>query len=100
MAAHIIAFVASLPRNSDVADQLDLLADLLEIGGEDSFRVTAYRRAALRVRETPTQIAQLALDGKAKELQGIGKTIEAKIIEVIEDGEMHALTKRKAVIPA
>jgi DNA polymerase (family 10) len=99
MAAHIIASVAPLPRNSDVADQLDLLADLLEIGGEDSFRVTAYRRAASRVRETPTQIAQLALDGKAKDLQGIGKTIEGKIIEVIEDGEMHALTKRKAVIP-
>jgi DNA polymerase (family 10) len=99
MAAHIIAIVASLPRNADVADQLELLADLLEIGGEDSFRVTAYRRAALRVRETPTQIAQLALDGKAKDLQGIGKTIEGKIIEVIEDGEMHALTKRKAIIP-
>jgi DNA polymerase (family 10) len=100
MAAHIIAFVATtLPRNADVADQLDLLADLCEIGGEDSFRVTAYRRAALRVRETPTQIAQLALDGRAKELQGIGKTIEAKIVEIIEDGEIHALTKRKAVIP-
>ena len=97
---HIIAFVATtLPRNADVADQLDLLADLCEIGGEDSFRVTAYRRAALRVRETPTQIAQLALDGRAKELQGIGKTIEGKIVEIIEDGEIHALTKRKAVIP-
>ena len=82
-----------------MADQLDLLADLCEIGGEDSFRVTAYRRAALRVRETPTQIAQLALDGRAKELQGIGKTIEAKIVEIIEDGEIHALTRRKAVIP-
>ena len=82
-----------------MADQLDLLADLCEIGGEDSFRVTAYRRAALRVRETPTQIAQLALDGRAKDLQGIGKTIEAKIVEIIEDGEIHALTRRKAVIP-
>ena len=89
----------TLPRNADVADQLDLLADLCEIGGEDSFRVTAYRRAALRVRETPTQIAQLALDGRAKDLQGIGKTIEAKIVEIIEDGEIHALTRRKAVIP-
>jgi DNA polymerase (family 10) len=98
--AHIIAVVATtLPRNADVADQLDLLADLCEIGGEDSFRVTAYRRAAQRVRETPTQVAQLALDGRAKDLQGIGKTIEGKIVEIIEDGEIHALTKRKAVIP-
>jgi len=38
----------SLPRNSDLAEQLDLLADLLEIEGEQSFRVLAYRRAATR----------------------------------------------------
>ena len=37
----------TLPRNSDLADQLDLLADLLEIEGEQSFRVLAYRRAVL-----------------------------------------------------
>ena len=36
-------------------------------------------------------VAQLAVDGKATELQGIGKTIEAKIVEAVEDGEMHAL---------
>ena len=100
-AAHIIASVATtLPRNADVADQLELLADLTEIGGEDSFRVNAYRRAAQRVRETATPVAQLALEGRAKELQGIGKTIEEKIVEIVEDGEIHALTKRKALVPA
>ena len=89
----------TLPRNNDVADQLDLLADLCEINGDDSFRVSAYRRAAQRVRETPTPVAQLALDGRAKQLQGIGKTIEEKIVEIVRDGEIHALTRRKAVIP-
>ena len=42
----------SLPRNPDVAAQFDLLADLLEIGGEDAFRVVAYRRAANRLTAT------------------------------------------------
>src|SRR5207247_2952717 len=79
--------------------QLDLLADLCEINGDDTFRVSAYRRAAQRVRETPTPVAQLALDGRAKQLQGIGKTIEEKIVEIVQDGEIHALTRRKAVIP-
>ncbi|MDX6369768.1 MAG: polymerase, partial [Gaiellaceae bacterium] len=88
------------PRNTDVADQLELLADLLEIEGEASFRVLAYRRAATRIRETAGSVAELALAGRAKELQGIGKTIEEKIVQVVEDGEMHALTKRKKVIPA
>ena len=89
----------ALPRNVDVADQLDLLADLLEIEGEASFRVLAYRKAATRIRETAGSVAELALNGRAKDLQGIGKTIEEKIVQVVEDGEMHALTKRKKIIP-
>ena len=90
---------ATLPRNDELAEQLELLADLSELEGEDSFRVLAYRRAATRIRETGGPVAQLALDGKAKNLTGIGKTIEAKIVEVVELGEMKALTKRKAIIP-
>jgi DNA polymerase (family 10) len=90
----------ALPRNVDVAEQLELLADLLELEGEASFRVLAYRRAATRIRETAGSVAELALAGRAKELNGIGKTIEEKIVQVVEDGEMHALTKRKKIIPA
>ena len=89
----------TLPRNDELADQLELLADLSELEGEDSFRVLAYRRAATRIRETGGPVAQLALDGKAKELSGIGKTIEDKIVQVVELGEMEALTKRKALVP-
>ena len=82
-----------------MAEQLDLLADLLELEGEASFRIVAYRRAATRIRETAGSVAELALAGRAKELNGIGKTIEEKIVQVVEDGEMHALTKRKKIIP-
>jgi DNA polymerase (family X) len=89
----------ALPRNADVAEQFDLLADLLEIEGYDAFRVLAYRRAAALIRDTGGSIAQLALDGKAKQLQGIGKTIEGKIVEIVDDGEVHALTKHKGIVP-
>jgi len=91
--------VASLPRNPEIADQFELLADLLELEGAESFRVIAYRRAATRMRDTSSSVAQLALDGKAKELQGIGKTIEEKIVQIVEHGEIEALAKRKASIP-
>ncbi len=91
--------MAQLPRNDELAEQLELLADLGELEGESSFRVLAYRRAATRIRETGGPVAQLALDGKAKSLSGIGATIEGKIVEVVELGEMKALTKRKALIP-
>jgi DNA polymerase (family 10) len=95
----LIAGVAELPRNDALTAQFDLLGDLMELQGADSFRINAYRKAAARIRETPTSVAQLALDGKAVKLQGIGKTIEAKIVEVVDDGEIHALTKRKAEVP-
>jgi DNA polymerase (family 10) len=91
--------VASLPRNGDLADQFDQLADLSEILGEQSFRVAAYRRAAARIRDTASSVAELALEGKAKELPDIGKTIEAKIVEVVETGDMEALAKRRAEVP-
>ena len=65
-----------------LAAQFDLLADLMELEGADAFRIGAYRKAAARIRETGSSVAQLALAGRAKELQGIGKTIEEKIVEV------------------
>jgi DNA polymerase (family 10) len=89
----------ALPRNADVAAQFDLLADLMELEGADRFRVSSYRSAASRIRETGSSVAQLALAGRAKELQGIGKTIEGKIVEIVEDGEIHALSKRRDVVP-
>jgi DNA polymerase (family 10) len=89
----------SLPRNADVADAFDALADVSEILGEQGFRVLAYRRAATRIRETGSSIAELALAGKAKELPGIGATIEAKVVELTETGEKSALEKRRAEVP-
>ena len=89
----------TLPRNAELADQLDLLADISEILGEESFRVIAYRRAATRIRETPSPVAELALAGRATDLPGIGKTIEQKVVEVVENGEMQALTKRRQQVP-
>ena len=95
----IAAMPRALPRNDEVASQLELLADLLELEGEASFRVVAYRRAATRVRETAASVAELALDGKAKALSGIGGTIEEKIVQIVEDGEIHALAKKRAGVP-
>src|SRR5436309_5815770 len=89
----------TLPRNADVAEQFELLADVLELEGEDAFRVLAYRRAAAQIRESGGSVAQLALDGRAKQLQGFGKTIEEKIVQIVEHVEVEALTNRKQRIP-
>lgn len=59
----------------------------------------AYRRAAARIRETPSPVAELALAGKATELPGIGKTIAQKVVEAVREGEIRALRARRALVP-
>jgi DNA polymerase (family 10) len=98
--ARIIAAVpAKLPTNTELAERFELLADMLELDGADAFRLSAYRRAAARIRESAVPVAQLALDGKATRLSGIGGTIEGKIVEVVETGDMAALAKLRAKLP-
>jgi DNA polymerase (family 10) len=89
----------ALPRNDELADSFELLADMLELDGADAFRLQAYRRAATRIRETAVPAAQLALEGKATQLSGIGSTIEAKIVELAQTGDLQALAKLRGRIP-
>ena len=91
---------AKLPTNTELAERFELLADMLELDGADAFRLAAYRRAAARIRDSAVPVAQLALDGKATRLSGIGSTIEAKIVEVVETGDMNALAKLRAKLPS
>ena len=90
----------TLPPNSDLADRFDLLADLLELDGADAFRLSAYRRAATRIRESAAPVARLALEGTATQIPGIGATIAGKIVEYAETGDMRALAKLRDRLPA
>jgi DNA polymerase (family 10) len=90
----------TLPSNAELAEKLELLADMLELDGADAFRLTAYRRAATRIRESAVPVAELALDHKATRLSGIGSTIENKIIEYTETGDLSALSKLRDKLPA
>ena len=92
--------MTELPRNDDIAARLELLADLLELDGADAFRPAAYRKAATRIRESAVPVAELARDGKATRLSGIGSTIEQKIVELTETGDLAALAKLRARLPA
>jgi len=89
-----------VPSNNDVAAQFELLADLIELEGGDSFRSNAYRRAAAQIQDSSASVVELALAGQAVDLPGIGKTIEGKIREIAQDGKIHALGEREERIPA
>jgi DNA polymerase (family X) len=89
-----------LPSNAELAEQFELLADMLELDGADAFRLTAYRRAATRIRESAVPVAQLAHEGNATRLSGIGTTIQNKILEYSETGDLSAIAKLREKLPA
>lgn len=88
-----------LPTNADIAARLQLLGDLLEIEGAVRHRVLAYRRGAARVRSASESVAELAVQGRAVELPDIGATLQSKIAELVETGEIAALRAVRERVP-
>src|SRR5688500_15405067 len=86
--------------NAEIAAALDELADLNELDGAVVYRVVAYRQAARSVRESPTGVQQLAVEGRLTSLRGVGKTIAEKIETLIETGEIPAAAKLRERFPA
>jgi putative hydrolase len=71
-------------QSPDPAAVLRRIAFLLERTLADTFKVKAFRGAAARVLATPPeQLAELAADGRLRELEGIGKATEAVILECL-----------------
>ncbi|MDE3134064.1 MAG: DNA polymerase/3'-5' exonuclease PolX [Acidobacteriota bacterium] len=89
----------SSPTNSEVAAAFDELGDLYELEGASIHRIVAYRNAARAVREASKQVAQLALDGEATRLPGIGATLQEKIVALASTGEIPALVKLRSRFP-
>src|SRR5438552_4524661 len=87
------------PPNAAIASLFDELADLYELDGAIIHRVVAYRTAAKAVRESPVSIAALTREGRVTELAGIGKTLEEKIVALLDTGTIPAVEKLRAKFP-
>jgi DNA polymerase (family X) len=86
-------------RNAEIADALSELATLYELDGAIRYRVLAYREAARVVRQSPVSVEELARAGRATELPGIGKTLEQKIVTLLDTGEIPSAAKLKRKFP-
>ncbi len=86
-------------RNAEIADSLSELATLYELDGAVRYRVLAYREAARVIRQSPVPVEELARAGRATELPGVGKTLEQKILALLDDGEIPAAAKLKRKFP-
>ena len=88
--------------NEEIARRFERLATLMEIRGEDRYRIRSYRNAAEIIEAWPTQMREIAREGGTKGLQeipGVGRAISGKIIELVERGTFAAYEKLTAETP-
>ncbi|HZB22562.1 MAG TPA: helix-hairpin-helix domain-containing protein, partial [Gaiellaceae bacterium] len=85
-------------ENAEIAAQLEALAALMELNGASYYAARAYRRAGELIRETRAPVGELVLQGRARELRGIGAGIESKLRELVETGELAELRELEATV--
>lgn len=88
-------------RNKEIADKLNETADLLDIKGENEFRIRSYRNAARAISGMSDELSGIADDkDKLKELPEIGESMAEKIREILDTGELNQLKELRKDIPA
>ena len=88
--------------NEALAGRFYRLANMMEIRGDDHFRIRSYRNAAEVMETWPTPLKTIAAEEGVKGLQtipGVGKAISGKIIELLEKGTFDAWEKLTAETP-
>jgi DNA polymerase (family X) len=85
--------------NTLMAARLDEFAALLELAGARSYSVRAYVRAAELVRAAPVPVADLVRAGRVRELKGVGPSIERRLRELTETGEIVEMVELRRSTP-
>src|ERR671921_2809169 len=89
-------------RNEEIARRFERLALLMEIRGDDRFRVRSYRNAAEVIETWPEPLEKISRAEGAKGLQalpGVGKAISGKVVELLERGTFEAWERLTAETP-
>ncbi len=87
-------------QNREIAAIFNELADLLEIKGENPFRVRAYRNAARVIEGLGKSVEEMIDDGEdLTKLPGIGEDLAEKIVEIVRTGKLQKLEEVKKEVP-
>lgn len=89
-------------ENEEIARRFNRMGSLMEVRGEDTFRIRSYRMAAEAIETWPTPMQEIvAKEGLAGllEIPGVGKALAGKIVELIERGTFEAWEKMTAETP-
>ncbi|HET9477703.1 MAG TPA: helix-hairpin-helix domain-containing protein [Pyrinomonadaceae bacterium] len=88
--------------NQEIARRFYRLSALMEIRGDDPFRLRSYRNAAEAIEVWPTPLKEIAeKEGLAglQEIPGVGKAIAGKVIDLLERGTFDAWERLTAETP-
>ena len=83
----------------DIAELFTAIGTLLELKGENPFRIRAYVNAARTLESLPEDLAQLAAAGRLTEIKGIGPDLAAKINEALTTGRIKFHDELRAALP-
>ena len=88
--------------NGSIADIFDEMAELLELRGENQFRVRAYRNGSKTIRELAEQVSDIFADTSRdlRKFPGIGDTLADKCKVMVETGKLPQLEELRASTPA
>ena len=75
-------------NNEQIAAVFEEMADVMEILGEDRFRINSYRKVARVLAETAEDVAALAEANELESLPGVGKGTAGRIAELLETGKL------------
>ncbi|HEX2516326.1 MAG TPA: DNA polymerase/3'-5' exonuclease PolX [Chloroflexota bacterium] len=74
-------------KNGEVVDLLQTIGDLMELRGDESFRVRAYREAARQLDQVTEDIEALSREGRLTDIKGVGPSIARTVQEFLETGD-------------
>jgi DNA polymerase (family X) len=86
--------------NRAVAYILEDIARMLELEGEDAFRIRAYRRASESVASLNGDINEYHKEGRLREIPGVGRSIGELIAELLETGTSPYYESLKKINPS
>jgi DNA polymerase (family 10) len=86
-------------QNQQVARIFDTMADVMEIRGENAFRVNSYRKVARVLRDLPEDVALVHAEDRLTDVPGVGKSSAQKIAQFLETGRVEAYEKMMADFP-
>ena len=86
-------------RNLEIAAVFRDIAKILEIKGENVFRIRAYERAAQNIESLTEDIERMVREERLTEIPGIGKDLSQRIVEYVTTGSIPLYTDLKKTIP-